>query len=348
MVVKTIEWIDGKIRIIDQTKLPEELVYLDIDDVEVLGEAIRKLRIRGAPAIGITGAMGVALAAHGYRESDGKELAQRVRKAISYLRKTRPTAVNLFWALDRMGRVVDKVENEPVEKMREKLLQEALALLEEDRSVCRRIGRNGARLLPQEAAVLTHCNAGGLATSGYGTALGVIYAAVEVGKKVKVYVDETRPLLQGSRLTAWELVGAGIEVTVICDSVAGFLMKQGRIDCILVGADRVTANGDVANKVGTYSLAVLAEKHGVPFYVVAPVSSFDFSLSSGEKIPIEERSGEEVVEGFGPRTGPEGVDVYNPAFDVTPHDLVTAFVTERGGLFPPYEDSLKTLQHKNS
>lgn len=347
MAVKTIEWVDGKVRIVDQTKLPEELVYLDISNVEVLGEAFRRLRIRGAPALGIAGAMGVALAAHGYRKDDGRGLARKVREAIAFLRSTRPTAINLFWALDRMERVVDKVEDEPVERIREKLLQEALTIMEEDRTICRRIGQNGAVLLPEEAAVLTHCNAGGLATSGYGTALGVIYAAVELGKKVKVYVDETRPLLQGSRLTAWELMESGVDVTVICDSVAGSLLKQGRVDCILVGADRVAENGDVANKIGTYTLAVLADKHDVPFYVAAPVSSFDFSLASGEEIPIEERSGEEVVEGFGMRTGPEGVDVYNPAFDVTPHGLVTAFVTERGVLFPPYEESMRTLRRKN-
>lgn len=346
MPVKTIEWIDGRIRIIDQTQLPGKLAYLDIRDIKVLGEAIQKLRIRGAPAIGIAGAMGVALAAQVYRGSERKGLIRNVKESIKFLRMTRPTAVNLFWALDRMEKVLDSVADEPVDEIRERLLQEAMTILEEDRQVCRRMGHHGASLIPEDATVLTHCNAGGLATADYGTALGVIYAAVEMGKRVKVYVDETRPLLQGSRLSAWELIQSGIDVTVICDSAAGFLMGQGRIDCILVGADRIAANGDVANKIGTYTLAVLAEKHDVPFYVVAPISTFDFILASGDKIPIEERSGEEVVQGFGLKTGPEGVDVYNPAFDLTPHDFVTAFVTEKGVLHPPYEESLLFIQPK--
>jgi methylthioribose-1-phosphate isomerase len=346
MPVKTIEWIDGRIRIIDQTQLPGKLAYLDIRDIKVLGEAIQKLRIRGAPAIGIAGAMGVALAAQVYRGSERKGLIRNVKESIKFLRMTRPTAVNLFWALDRMEKVLDSVADEPVDEIQERLLQEAMTILEEDRQVCRRMGHHGASLIPEEATVLTHCNAGGLATADYGTALGVIYAAVEMGKRVKVYVDETRPLLQGSRLSAWELIQSGIDVTVICDSAAGFLMGQGRIDCILVGADRIAANGDVANKIGTYTLAVLAEKHDVPFYVVAPISTFDFILASGDKIPIEERSGEEVVQGFGLKTGPEGVDVYNPAFDLTPHDFVTAFVTEKGVLHPPYEESLLFIQPK--
>jgi len=346
MPVKTIEWIDGRIRIIDQTQLPGKLAYLDIRDIKVLGEAIQKLRIRGAPAIGIAGAMGVALAAQVYRGSERKGLIRNVKESIKFLRMTRPTAVNLFWALDRMEKVLDSVADEPVDEIRERLLQEAMTILEEDRQVCRRMGHHGASLIPEDATVLTHCNAGGLATADYGTALGVIYAAVEMGKRVKVYVDETRPLLQGSRLSAWELIQSGIDVTVICDSAAGFLMGQGRIDCILVGADRIAANGDVANKIGTYTLAVLAEKHDVPFYVVAPISTFDFILASGDKIPIEERSGEEVVQGFGLKTGPEGVDVYNPAFDITPHDFVTAFVTEKGVLHPPYEESLLFIQPK--
>lgn len=346
MPVNTIEWIDGKIRIIDQTQLPEKLAYLDIRDIRVLSEAIRKLRIRGAPAIGIAGAMGVALAAQEYPRNERKGLIRKVKESIATLKMTRPTAVNLFWALNRMEKVLDSVADKPVDKIRERLLQEAMTILEEDRQVCRQMGRHGASLIPEEATVLTHCNAGGLATADYGTALGVIYAAVEMGKSLKVYVDETRPLLQGSRLSAWELIQSGIDATVICDSVAGFLMRQGRIDCILVGADRIAANGDVANKIGTYTLSVLAEKHSVPFYVVAPISTFDFTLASGDKIPIEERSGEEVIQGFGMKTGPEGVDVYNPAFDLTPHDLVTAFVTEEGVLFPPFEDSLSVIQPK--
>lgn len=348
MPVKTIEWVDGKIRIIDQTKLPEQFVYLDIDRIEDLAEAIRNLRIRGAPAIGIAGAMGVALAAFQHENENKKELVRKLNDTIHLLKKTRPTAVNLFWALDRMENLIFSIKDESTEPMQNRLLQEALSIFEEDRQICRRIGQHGATLIPREATVLTHCNAGGLATADYGTALGVVYAAVESGKKVKVYADETRPLLQGSRLTAWELKESDIDVTVICDSVAGFLMKQKKIDCVLVGADRIAANGDTANKVGTYTLAVLAQKHHIPFYIVAPLSTFDFSLDSGELIPIEERSGEEVIHGFKTKTAPDGMQVYNPAFDVTPHELVDAFVTEKGILRPPYKKSISTILIKNS
>ncbi|MCJ7813166.1 S-methyl-5-thioribose-1-phosphate isomerase [bacterium] len=348
MSVKTIEWIDGEIRIIDQTKLPEKLSYLNIDHIEDLAEAIRNLKIRGAPAIGIAGAMGIALAVFQDQSNNKKELYQNLRNAINLLRKTRPTAVNLFWALDRMEDVISSVKNEPVEEIKKRLIQEAQSIFEEDRQICRRIGQNGAALIPQKATLLTHCNAGGLATADYGTALGVIYAAVEMGKKIKVYVNETRPLLQGSRLTAWELREACIPVTVICDLTAGFLMQQKKIDSILVGADRIAANGDVANKVGTYTLAVLAQKHQIPFYVVAPKSTFDLSLVSGEHIPIEERSGDEVIRGFGIQTAPDGIQVYNPAFDITPHELVHAFITERGILYPPYTESISNISNKNS
>ncbi len=344
MAVNTIQWVNGKIRIIDQTLLPEKLVYLDIDNVETLAEAIKNLKIRGAPAIGIAGAMGAALAAQICEKSDGKSLLREVEKSISYLAATRPTAVNLFWALERMKKLLISLENEQVSVIKDRLLSEALTVLDEDIKVCHQMGRNGASLLPEEATVLTHCNAGGLATSGYGTALGVIYAAKEMGKKIKVYSDETRPLLQGSRLTAWELKESGIDVTVLCDSSAGFLMEKKKIDCVLVGADRIAANGDTANKIGTYTLAVLAKEHSIPFYVVAPVSTFDFSLYSGEEIPIEERSPDEVINGFGVRTGPEGVNVYNPAFDVTPHNFITAFVTEQKVLYPPYKESIETLK----
>ena len=344
MAVNTIQWVNGKIRIIDQTLLPTKLVYLDIDDVETLAEAIKSLKIRGAPAIGIAGAMGAALAAQICEKRDGKSLVKEVEKSISLLAETRPTAVNLFWALERMRKLLISLRNEPVPVIKDHLLSEALAVLDEDMKVCRQIGQNGASILPEEATVLTHCNAGGLATSGYGTALGVVYAAKEMGKKIKVYSDETRPLLQGSRLTAWELKESGIDVTVICDSVSGTLMKNKKIDCVLVGADRIAANGDTANKIGTYTLAVLAKEHRIPLYVVAPVSTFDFSISSGEEIPIEERSPDEVINGFGVRTGPKGVSVYNPAFDVTPHDFITAFVTEKKVIYPPYNESIETLK----
>ena len=247
-----------------------------------------------------------------------------------------------------MENLIHSIKDESVEEIQNRLLQEAMSIFEEDRLICRQIGQNGATLIPQEATILTHCNAGSLATADYGTALGVIYAAVEMGKKVKVYADETRPLLQGSRLTAWELKESGIDVTVICDSAAGFLMAQKKIDCILVGADRIAANGDVANKVGTYQLAVLAKENRVPFYVAAPISSFDLSLSSGDQIPIEERSANEVIQGFQTRTAPEGVHVYNPAFDVTPNRLVNGFITERGILYPPYTKSIPAVFNKNS
>jgi methylthioribose-1-phosphate isomerase len=344
MPVKTIEWIDGKIRIVDQTRLPDYLVFLDISDVDVLAEAIRNLQIRGAPAIGIAGAMGVALAAHNSKAEERDDLFQEVNQAITLLGSTRPTAVNLFWALDRMGKKLYSLKEAPLSQIKKVLLDEALDILENDRQMCRQLARNGAELLPQEGAVLTHCNAGGLATADYGTALGVIYAAQEMGKKIKVYVDETRPLLQGSRLTAWELIQAGIDVTILCDSMAGFLMKQKKIDCVLVGADRVVQNGDMANKIGTYTLAVLAEKHLIPFYVAVPVTSFDLSLSSGDEIYIEHRSGSEIIQGFGISTGPQGADVYNPAFDITPNDLVTAFITDVGILNPPFQDSFQKIQ----
>ena len=347
MPVKTIEWVDGKVRIIDQTKLPERLVTLDIADVETLGEAIRSLRVRGAPAIGIAGAMGVALAAWHYDGDDAEGLIEQVRAAIDFLKTTRPTAVNLFWALDRMASTLASVEEKGIRAMKESLFGQAMAVLEEDRDVCRRMGRHGADLLPDRATVLTHCNAGGLATADFGTALGVIYAAVEAGKQVRVFADETRPLLQGSRLTAWELKESGVDVTVLCDSAAGSLMQSGVIDCVLVGADRITANGDTANKIGTYPLAVLASKHGIPFYVVAPTSTFDFSIASGDEIPIESRGPEEVVRWSDVPTAPEGVGVYNPAFDTSPHECITAFVTECGVFRPPFHRSLKQLRARS-
>jgi methylthioribose-1-phosphate isomerase len=344
MPVKTIEWIDNEIRLIDQTLLPEKLVYLNINNIEVLAEAIRSLRIRGAPAIGIAAAMGVVLAARNFKGEDTNDLVREIDKSIEFLGATRPTAVNLFWALNRMKLVLSFHKDESIDQIRDFLQKEANQILDEDREICRQMGFNGAELLPQSATILTHCNAGGLATSEFGTALGVIYAAVEMGKEIKVYADETRPLLQGARLTAWELKESGIDVTVICDSASGFLMQQGKVDLIIVGADRIASNGDVANKVGTYSLAVLAEKHRIPFYVAAPISTFDFSIDSGSEIPIEQRSKEEVTIGFGKRTVPETVDVYNPAFDVTPNEFISAIVTEKGVLYPPFVDSIKKVK----
>jgi methylthioribose-1-phosphate isomerase len=339
--VETIKWVGGALRIIDQTKLPTELAYLDCRDVPTVAEAIQSLRVRGAPAIGIAAAYGVLLAALGDVEDPQESVAQ----AIEQLAKTRPTAVNLFWALQRMrGAATRAVPGSP-DELRAVLLAEANAILEEDRTVCRRMGQHGAELLWDGMAVLTHCNAGALATGGIGTALGVIYAACQQGKNVRVFADETRPLLQGSRLTAWELMQNGIDVTVICDSMAAVLMKQGRVDAVIVGADRIAANGDVANKIGTYGLSVLAKAHKLPFYVVAPTSTVDLSIARGEDIPIEERRSEEVTCGFGRCTAPEGVKIFNPAFDVTPNALVTAIISEQGVAGAPYAEKLARWKH---
>lgn len=339
MRIQSIEWDNGRIRILDQTRLPQESAYLLIDNIPDLAEAIRSLRIRGAPAIGVAAAMGVALAACRAGGSQSSAFRVHCRSAMSVLAETRPTAVNLFRALERMDQVLEDSRNESIDDARKRLIREALDIQEEDIAVCRTIGRNGADLLPDPAVVLTHCNAGALATSGTGTALGAVYAAAETGKKVKVFACETRPLLQGARLTAWELNQAGIDVTVICDSAAGFLMRKEKVDCVLVGADRIAANGDTANKIGTFGLSALARHHGVPFYIAAPVSTFDLTIRSGKEIPIEERPSEEITNGFGRRTVPEGVPVWNPAFDVTPHSHITAFITEKGVLYPPYESS---------
>lgn len=330
MPVDTITWKNHKIRLIDQTRLPEELIYVDIDDIQTLGDAIKSLKVRGAPAIGIAAGLGIALAAHNYSGTESNELFDIVHKTSDYLRTTRPTAVNLFWALDRMEKFVEKNSHKSVTELKKIILEQALLILTEDKEICRRIGENGARLLPDAATVLTHCNAGGLATADYGTALGVIYAAVEMGKQIKVYADETRPLLQGSRLTAWELKQSGVEVTVLCDSAAGFLMQQKKVDFVITGADRIAANGDTANKIGTFPLAVLTNQYNIPFYIAAPVSTFDFSLKSGSQIPVEQRSAEEVIKGFGKLTAPPEVTVYNPAFDVTPYNFITGYITEKG------------------
>lgn len=338
MPVPTIEWVGdlgGHVRIIDQTLLPLETRFVECEDVETLWDAIKRLRVRGAPAIGIAGAMGVVLGVRRSAAGSGEELAAEVQKCADYLATSRPTAVNLFWALERMRRVARELAGRPPEQMKERLLAEAIAVLEEDKAVCRRIGRNGAELIRDGDTVLTHCNAGGLATADYGTALAVIFAAHEAGKRVSVFADETRPLLQGARLTTWELMRAGIDVTLICDNMAGLVMSQGKVDLVIVGADRIAANGDAANKIGTYSVAVLAREHGVPFYMAAPSSTFDLDLESGDRIPIEERDGEEITCGFGRRTAPEGVKTYSPAFDVTPARYIAGIVTEHGIIRSP-------------
>lgn len=340
MPVPTLTWEGDHLRMIDQTLLPEELRHIECRDVETVAEAIRMLRVRGAPAIGVAAAYGVVVAAN-EAIAQGAESEPHIRAAIETLAGTRPTAVNLFWALDRMGKVLDGVAGGSPEQVRDDLLAEADRIFAEDRETCRRIGRNGAELLGAESTVLTHCNAGGLATADYGTALAVVYAAVEAGKHVAVYADETRPLLQGSRLTAWELQQSGVDVTVICDSMAASVLRDRSVSSVIVGADRIAANGDVANKIGTYGLAILAQAHDVPFYVAAPLSTIDMSLAEGTLIPIEERNPDEITRGMGRTTAPGDVGVYNPAFDVTPNRLVTAIITEVGVARPPYDAAFR-------
>lgn len=323
---------------IDQTRLPNETSFVTCRTHTEVAEAIRKMVIRGAPAIGVAAAMGVAL---GAQKSQNLEADMPV--ICETLAKTRPTAVNLFWAIDRMRGVYEANKHLGPDAVRARLIEEAQHIREEDIAINEAIGRNGAPLVPDGKTVLTHCNAGALATAGYGTALGVIRAAVEMGKKIDVFADETRPFLQGARLTAWELQRDGIETTLITDNMAGHFLKSGRIGCVVVGADRIAANGDVANKVGTYSVAVLAKENGVPFYVAAPISTLDLSLESGDEIPIEERAGKEVTHMRGVAVAPEGIKVANPAFDVTPNRYVTAIITERGVARAPYTESLQKL-----
>ncbi|RMF92067.1 MAG: S-methyl-5-thioribose-1-phosphate isomerase [Planctomycetota bacterium] len=343
--LQTLEWIggvDGYLRLIDQTKLPVELTYCDCRDVETLWEAIKVLRVRGAPAIGIAAAYGVVLGTRSAVESTDAFFAA-LAKTIEYLASSRPTAVNLFWALQRMEATAQANRDLPPAQLVERLLHEAKAVHDEDRRMCHAIGEHGAALIEDGWGVLTHCNAGGLATAEYGTALAVFYAAHEAGKRIHVYADETRPLLQGARLTAWELQAHGVPVTLICDNMAGQVMREGKIQAVVTGADRIAANGDAANKIGTYSVAVLAKHHGIPFYVAAPASTFDLSLADGSAIPIEQRDPREVTHGFGRQTAPEGVDVYNPAFDVTPAELIAGLITDRGVIQPVTPEAIRRV-----
>jgi len=338
----TVRWVgglDGRMELIDQTRLPTEHTVIACRTVEEVWEAIKALRVRGAPAIGVAAAMGVVV---GVQDAPDDESAVReaVAETCDYLATSRPTAVNLFWALDRMRRVTEARRREGGRAVKEALLAEAKAIRDEDARMCRRIGDAGAHLVTEGCGVLTHCNAGSLATSEYGTALAPLYRAHEAGRGFRVWADETRPLLQGARLTVWELMQAGIDVTLICDNTAAVLMRQGKVDLVLVGADRIAACGDVANKIGTYSVAVLARHHGIPFYVAAPSSTFDLALESGEAIPIEERGGEEVTHGFGRQTAPDDAKTYCPAFDVTPAGLVTGIITERGLIAPPSREAI--------
>ena len=327
-MITPIEWLGTRVRFLDQTKLPLEVSTIDTDDYHVVAEAIRSLKLRGAPLIGVAAAYGVALAAVTSPTSTISEYKKGLFSVIDYFAETRPTAVNLFWSLNRLKSIVQSSSS--VEKIRTAVVAEAVAIHREDAEMCEKIGKHGATLIPQSATILTHCNAGALATGGRGTAVGVITTAHEMGKKIHVFVDETRPLLQGARLTTWELQQAGIKHTLITDNTAAFLFQQHKIDLVIVGADRIAANGDAANKIGTYNLAVLAHYHNTPLYIAAPSSTIDPTIPSGSGIPIEERHAKEVTEGFGVRTAPAGIKVYSPAFDITPAILISGIITEKG------------------
>ena len=334
-VVEPVRWRNGRLTIIDQTLLPAEFVEIDLDTREAVWEAIKQLRVRGAPAIGVCAAYGVLVGlAERAPFPSADAVAAEVARIADYLASSRPTAVNLFWALDRMRRTA--AGHADAESALQRLEAEAVEIYEEDKRRCRAIGEHGVPLIGEGDGVLTHCNAGSLATSAYGTALAAMFRARELGRRFSVYADETRPLLQGARLTAWELMQADIDVTVICDNMAAQVMREGRIQLVIVGADRIAGNGDAANKIGTYGVAQLARAHDIPFYVAAPLSTFDASLATGALIPIEERAPEEITHGFGRQTAPDGVKVYNPAFDVTPAELIAGIITERGILRPPY------------
>ncbi|MFQ5869137.1 MAG: S-methyl-5-thioribose-1-phosphate isomerase [Candidatus Zixiibacteriota bacterium] len=330
MKFETLKWTKGKLRLIDQRKLPQRLVYLDCDDHKKVAYAIKNLVVRGAPAIGVAAGYGMALAAREYRDLKGESFSKKLKRASETLVSTRPTAVNLFWALKRQEKLIEQNLNETPSRIFKLLSEEALQIHEEDRQMCQAIGEHGSKLVPKKATILTHCNAGALATGGIGTALGVIYTAVSKGKEVKVFADETRPVLQGARLTAWELRRQGIDTTLICDNMAGGLLRSGAIELVIVGADRIAKNHDFANKIGTYPLAVLARQHKVPFYVAAPSSTFDESIPNGSKIIIEERDDSEVLQSGKEKIKLKGLKVYNPAFDVTPASLVSAIITEKG------------------
>lgn len=344
--MKTIEWIgdaEGTLRLLDQTALPVETKFLDCKTSKDLFDAIRRLSVRGAPAIGVSAAYGVLLGLRDIENDSRESFNTKFFDVCDYLADSRPTAVNLFWALDRIRNVVRTEQDLSSVQMRDRLLKEARAIENEDREMCAAMGRFGAELIPEGAGVLTHCNTGALATAGDGTALAVIFAAHDQGKNIHVYADETRPLLQGARLTAWELMQRNVPSTLICDSMAAWVMKEGRIQAVITGSDRIAANGDAANKIGTYGLSVLAKAHGIPFYVAAPSSTFDFSLESGEEIPIEQRDSLEITKGFGNQTAPDNVQTYNPAFDVAPAENITALITERGIIEPVTKKNIAAM-----
>jgi len=339
--IPTIKWVNGNVKIIDQTKLPGKLRYITCRDVRTLWRAIRRLSVRGAPALGVSAAFGVLLGIKTFRGGNIKKFRAHVYRTCDYIGTSRPTAVNLFNVLDLMRGVTAQYQGASVPELKGLLKKEALRIFEEDRTVCRKMGDHGAQLIKNNARVMTVCNAGALATADYGTALGVMYSAKRRKKNFKVYACETRPLLQGARLTAWELMRAKIDTTLICDSMAASLMKKGEVDAIFTGADRIALNGDTANKIGTYSLAILAKFHKVPFYIVAPRSTFDMGTQSGRGIPIELRAKEEVTHYGGRPTAPRNIKVYNPAFDVTDHSLITAIITEEGIIRPPFVVNIK-------
>ena len=344
MPVPTIRWEDGRVIIIDQTRLPLEEVYIPIENIHQMWEAIKKLRIRGAPAIGIAGAFGVYLGIKDYFGKDLDGFLEAFEQSCRYIESSRPTAVNLFWATAELRKTVKDTEEKKTEKLKEIILKRCIRMIDEDNEVCLAIGKNGEKLIKDGYTLLTHCNAGGLATAMYGTALSPMFLARQNGKNIHVYVDETRPLLQGARITTWELLHAGIKTTLITDNMAATVLKNKNVDMIIVGADRIAMNGDTANKIGTLMLGVLAKEFGVPLYVAAPISTFDPEAETGDDIPIEERDREEVIH-FGERqTAPDDVDVYNPAFDVTPAEYITGIITERGIISKPFEDNIqKTL-----
>ena len=342
-VIRTIFWEDNTVVMIDQNALPQEERYMRCSHYTEVVAAIKDLTIRGAPAIGVAAAMGIALGMLSVSFSSEEEHKTAFQEICAQFSRTRPTARNLFWAIERMKKRFAKAPLSHPDKIKQALVDEAIRICEEDIAINRRMGIHGRSLIQDGDTILTHCNAGALATAGYGTALGVIRAACEEGKKIHVFVDETRPVLQGARLTAWEMMKENIPATLITDNMAGFLMKQGRISKVIVGADRIAANGDAANKIGTYSLAVLAKVHTIPFYIAAPLSTIDMSIQRGDEIPIEERNAEEVTTIRGVKVAPEGVDVYNPAFDVTPSRYITAIITEAGVAVSPYQESIKSL-----
>ncbi|HKJ34536.1 MAG TPA: S-methyl-5-thioribose-1-phosphate isomerase [Balneolales bacterium] len=341
--IQSIEWIDDHIKIIDQTFLPGRTVFIDLKDVGRVWESIKKLRVRGAPAIGITAAYGFYLGIKDLPEQNFNSFWVEVERIAEYLNSSRPTAVNLSWALNRLKKTIYANKDKSIPEIKKRVLKVAKTIHDEDKRICKQIGENGTELIKEDSNILTHCNTGGLATGQYGTALSIIYHAHLADKNIHVWVDETRPLLQGARLTTWELNRAGIPMSLITDSTAGYLMKLKKVDAVIVGADRVVSNGDTANKIGTYSLAVLAKQHDIPLYVALPISTIDPELSNGDDIPIEERDGDEICKIGNNRIAPKDVATFNPAFDVTPHELITAFITEKGIVYPDFKEHFKKL-----